>query len=414
LDKGFVKMRSFRYQIGVLTSLIMVAFSSEAGLTFTLIPPSSYNSRYYQNYEMRGVGKGYTQLLKERTAKKRDKDAFTQILQKRFPPIKSSNRRRKGYIFESVDTPLGGSFDFEQYFACVPYQICVLPYNVPSSNDFRVGGHARVSYHPEGNDPQTSNKSFWIQRVRSNHSLNPNRHGRNEDVVDQGMGSLLPYYSSTYNTFLDTSYREDATENHDWVAELYLAELQNPDPLFGRISAEPYKVKIFSGIQWGWKNRFIRDRNPLPVPIPRPIPLPIPEPLPVPVPHPIPVPPIVCNPSSGGGGCGRNFFNENSDQELLLFNSDAADDANISSNEVLEDEEWSYFDRDDTSWIGNEEVSFIGSDLPFWTEDEDLASFYNDGDSKSSTSVPESTSTLGLLALGAWGIVKALKIRKNK
>jgi hypothetical protein len=29
-------------------------------------------------------------------------------------------------------------------------------------------------------------------------------------------------------------------------------------------------------------------------------------------------------------------------------------------------------------------------------------------------STPESTSTLGLLALGAWGIVKALKIRKNK
>ncbi len=35
-------------------------------------------------------------------------------------------------------------------------------------------------------------------------------------------------------------------------------------------------------------------------------------------------------------------------------------------------------------------------------------------ESSPAQSVPESTSTLGLLALGAWGIVKALKIRKNK
>jgi hypothetical protein len=224
------------------------------------------------------------------------------------------------------------------------------------------------------------------------------------------MGSLLPYYGSTYSTFQDTSYREDATENHNWVAELYLAELQNPNTFFGTTSREPYKVKIFSGIQWGWKNRFIRDRNPLPVPIPLPIPLPIPKPVPLPV----PVPPIVCNPSSGGGGCGRNFSNENSNQELLLFNSDAVDDTNISSDDVLEDDEWSYFDSGDTSWIEDEEVSFIGNDLPFWTEDEDLASFYNDDGSESPASVPESTSTLGLLALSAWGIIKAMKIRLEK
>jgi len=37
---------------------------------------------------------------------------------------------------------------------------------------------------------------------------------------------------------------------------------------------------------------------------------------------------------------------------------------------------------------------------------------YNDSESPVST--PESTSALGLLALGAWGIIKAMKIRLEK
>ncbi|MEH1794096.1 PEP-CTERM sorting domain-containing protein [Nostoc sp.] len=51
-----------------------------------------------------------------------------------------------------------------------------------------------------------------------------------------------------------------------------------------------------------------------------------------------------------------------------------------------------------------------------WTSDEEpiLDENQEEDNSESAVSVPESTSALGLLALGAWGIMKAMKIRLEK
>ncbi|MEH1767438.1 PEP-CTERM sorting domain-containing protein [Nostoc sp.] len=51
-----------------------------------------------------------------------------------------------------------------------------------------------------------------------------------------------------------------------------------------------------------------------------------------------------------------------------------------------------------------------------WASDEEpiLDENQEEDNSESPVSVPESTSALGLLALGVWGIMKAMKIRLEK
>jgi len=72
-----------------------------------------------------------------------------------------------------------------------------------------------------------------------------------------------------------------------------------------------------------------------------------------------------------------------------------------------DNQEISYFDPNDTEWLAEyREMSYFDpNDTEWWT---------NNKFSGSPVSTPESTSVLGLLALGAWGIIKAMKIRLEK
>jgi hypothetical protein len=123
---------------------------------------------------------------------------------------------------------------------------------------------------------------------------------------------------------------------------------------------------------------------------------------------PPPLPPTSCN---GGGGCARTntnriFDNESVDQDLSSFNGNDANDPQY--------QDLSFFNLDGTPWTEDQEQSDYNVEDANWNDDEDVLHFQNYDNSKSPVSVPESTPALGLLALGAWGIIKAIKIRLEK
>lgn len=181
------------------------------------------------------------------------------------------------WTFNRADNDLKGSFDILHYYACGTQTDCGAERTAPVRGV--VGAFFDLKYNPQSEDP-VGETVHWIQRVVSNHSLNPDIHGNREDIIDVATGHTAdPYYDSTTSFadsdfFVDRPGRIDPQENHDWFAELYLVQ-----------ETAPQTATIYNGVRWGWKNQVIRRRSRDPFPIRIPIPeLPrIPE---------IPIPPI--------------------------------------------------------------------------------------------------------------------------
>lgn len=203
-------------------------------------------------------------------------------------------------------------------------------------------------------------------------------------------------------------------------------------------------VTIYNGVRWGWQYRFIPDRNPIliprpvPFPIPRPIPIPIVSPVPSPTPTPAPTPtPPPCSGGSGGGGCARNFTARTADWEVPLLSSEDVDAATISNDafeesevansiedtltssssseyfNFFEDLEQGFFDSNENDEFQYREWSFFdlnGNRL----DDTFMSSDLSDDDSEPPKSVPEPTTTLGLLALGVLGVAQKLLKKINQ
>ncbi|MEG4292348.1 PEP-CTERM sorting domain-containing protein [Microcoleus sp. D2B6] len=114
--------------------------------------------------------------------------------------------------------------------------------------------------------PTEKHKLHWIQRVVNNHAIIPRLGGGTEDLgygtmdnkIDiPSIGQLDPFYDTIgyllnltrEDYFKDIPTRNAITKDHEWFAELYLAEVKYPDN-------KPQEVTIYNGIKWGWKNKF--------------------------------------------------------------------------------------------------------------------------------------------------------------
>ncbi|MEH1903338.1 MAG: hypothetical protein V7L04_18465 [Nostoc sp.] len=323
----------------------------------------------------------------------------------------------QGWKFESANRDLEGFFDIKTYYACAFREPCGGPTDVgpegnnperPSRLTTGVGAVFGLKYNPRGSDPTPLNNNLhWIQVVRSNRTFLP--------FVDNSDKFNNPYYDTSTNSpwlagsdfFIDRPYFFSPASpgiRNFFTADLYLVEE------LGRIGSQK-RVKIYNGIRWGWKNvpGEIRDQNPClskssnsgncpPSP---------------------PPPPPSCNGGSGGGGCiyqvedDNNLSSSNSNDTNWTEDQDISD-FNIDDTNWTEDQDTSDFNIDDTNWTEEQFLSNFNIDGTSWNGDQEVLPSDEYDNPESPTSVPESTSALVLFALGAWGIVKALKIRFNK
>ena len=252
-----------------------------------------------------------------------------------------SNKYPGRWEFRRAENDLQGSFNLLNYYICGPQTTdCGAEIGIPASGG--VGAMFDLRYYPAllpPGDPipdptGLTRRVQWIQRVYSNHSLNPDQHGSIENVLDIDIGQTTPYYTGPagngigippYRFFADRSYRVDPVESHFWDAELYLAE-ETQD-----LITRKRTVTIYNGIKWGWRNNS-RQKS-------------------------------TCNGSSGGGGC---------------FTVTAAN----------------------TNAVANREIP--------------LSDFDSGDPNQLPQRVPEPTTILGLLALGAAGTIQMLKNRFTK
>ncbi|WP_256871809.1 hypothetical protein [Nostoc sp. TCL26-01] len=331
-----------------------------------------------------------------------------------FLKMLNNDVRWQGWNFISSDKNLYGNFEIFNYYACSVQTLCAKEEPNPN-NHIRggVGTYIDIKYNSQKTDPKPGQgKIHWIQRVVNNHSIyNENQvhtdegtHGLRYDGLDVPIWmNVNPYYdtlgTANESSFRDKSYRKDAKNSHFWVGELYLVE-----------EIAPKTVKIYNGIRWGWLNRVYRRKNPVPFPIPIPE-IPKFEPIPIPIPK-IPEH-LVCHPGSGGGGCNRT-------QTDGIFDNDSIENINQEiSYDNIDQTNWTEdfdFDINDPDWIEVQNPSFLELENWDWTSDEEpiLDENQQEDNSESPVSTPETTSALGLLALGAWGIIKAMKIRFDK
>lgn len=317
-----------------------------------------------------------------------------------FLKMLNNDIRWRGWDFISSNKNLYGNFEISNYYGCGAQTICAKEKPKIAIRG-GVGAYIDIKYNPKKTDPKPGRgKIQWIQRVVNNHTIYDERqstsgeglHGVRYDGIDIPIfQNANPYYRGGNEFYsFDRPYRTDPKNPHFWFAELYLVE-----------EIAPKTVKIYNGIRWGWINRVYRRRNDIcpakslsnscsPPP-----------------------PPPPCNASSGGGGC-------NGTQTDGIFDSKYGNQENLYSTidetNLIEEQEQPLFDISDPDWIEVQDPSFLEFENWDWTSDQELILDENqeEDNAESPVSTPESTSVLGLFALGAWGIIKAMKIRLEK
>ncbi|MBD2485115.1 PEP-CTERM sorting domain-containing protein [Planktothrix sp. FACHB-1365] len=176
-----------------------------------------------------------------------------------------SNMYPGRWEFRRAENDLQGSFNLLNYYICGPQTTdCGAEIQDPFSGG--VGGMLELLYYPvllPPGDPipdptGVTRRVQWIQRVYSNHSLEPDdQHGLIENILDIDLGQTTPYYTGhagngfgipPYRFFGDVPYRIDPAESHFWDAELYLAEEMQD------LVTRKRTVTIYNGIKWGWRN----------------------------------------------------------------------------------------------------------------------------------------------------------------
>jgi hypothetical protein len=346
------------YSIVGFASALIIALTSEASFAFSIIPASpgatsegGWRPRsVYAIENLEGITEVDTRLWTDPLPL----GATNEFYQSLNLWSLTSELGFFGWNFKPAQQDLKGSFEIVAYQACGFQEACGGLTPIMPINRRGIGSAFYLKYNPSLSDPQPEqSKLFWIQRVKTTDKFFP--------FIDNRGRRSSPYYGvdgqAGENYFTDRPYRYGdrlAKRSIIWNAQLHLVQETTP------ASSRKREVTIYNGIRWGWRNTVRRVCPP--------------EIQGCTTPPPPPPPP--CNPSSGGGGCNLRTATVSQDeyQKVLLF------------------------DTDNTNFL----------------EDESTLLLDNYDDSKSSTSIPESTSALGLLALGAWGIVKALKIRFNK
>ena len=100
----------------------------------------------------------------------------------------------------------------------------------------------------------------WIQRVKNMEASD--RKGGSTNFVDVPFFQTNPFYDLQFNPplmsglFKDEPYNYDVVRKHTFDAELYLAEVSDPNN-----STQPQEVRIYNGVSWGWRNSGTSPRN---------------------------------------------------------------------------------------------------------------------------------------------------------
>lgn len=409
-------MQAKHYSVVLLTSTLLIAFTSQPSRAFRVFhtpQPRDYSAEsFFPN------GKGITTLdvvnpdtvlLTHPFGLYESRPYIHQITRGGTDGLLNDLQlyKNEGWTFQK-GRDLRGSFNVRRLFACGigGGPVLTLPTvcgteRIGGTSTAGIGATLELDYRPSGNkkssDPKPGiNNLYWIQRVITNYP--PGSLGVHQSYIDNRTGqtnATYPYFGrgsqiGSDGYFGDRPYRlTDLNRNYYWIAELYLAETDK---------SNSQKVTIYNGVRWGWLYQYIQNNDSCQNKSSSGD---------CPPPPPPPPPPDPCNGGSGGGGCYRTAATDYSDyREPSAFDSNDANEPQYNYLSLLnfddvsstEDQETSGFDFDDTNWI----------------KDQELPPSDKYDDSKSPASVPESTSALGLLALGAWGIVKALKIKKNK
>src|SRR5262249_31419333 len=104
------------------------------------------------------------------------------------------------------------------------------------------------------NTPPAAGTPHWIQVIADNHALS-GAHGTPDNKIDINGTATTPYYDNSFaadgSNFLDSPLRNDPTNSHWWIADLYL--VTGP--------ATPGQVTIYDGVAYGWANIFVSAAN---------------------------------------------------------------------------------------------------------------------------------------------------------
>ncbi|MBW4509412.1 MAG: hypothetical protein KME64_23240 [Scytonematopsis contorta HA4267-MV1] len=202
-------------------------------LVYTNLFPSSPNYQPIANYKTNVGNDGIlTRDFLTKIAPPNTRSKFWRALNSSYPV---------GWDFRRSGTPVYGDFLIDEYKVCPPFSDCA-----SLSTTGSVGAKLNLAYRPNFTfSPNTrqpdpdSGRVRWIQWVRSNHPVN-GRHGDKESIIDIDITSTgrfpydpgTPFYYSKVESFNrqtpyrfdDAPARTDIGWNHDWIAELYLAE----------------------------------------------------------------------------------------------------------------------------------------------------------------------------------------------
>lgn len=381
-------MQAKQYPLFLLTSTFLIALTSQPSAAFTIVQTPRIKDYYAISDFQNGTGITTLDVVDPNAVTLTPLDLY--ISQPFIHEIKRGGTdgllndlqlyENEGWTFNKGRN-LRGSFNVGRLSACGLTTKCGS--NKLGFTTNAIGATLELNYRPsqrgKNSDPSpNTNNLYWIQRLVTNYPSPPPQPGVYQSYIDnrdrnKGANATYPYYSQgvpigANGYFGDRPVRRDfLNRNYYWTAELYLAEANK---------SNPQNVTIYNGVSWGWLYRYIPKPPYCPVSTSS-------ECSP-------PPPPPPCNSGSGGGGCNRASANDYTDY------TDYQEPSTFDINDTSENEpQYQY-------------LSFLNfNDISSSEEDE-----YNDSESPVST--PESTSALGLLALGAWGIIKAIKIRLEK
>ncbi|MFM2063992.1 MAG: hypothetical protein RLZZ507_3663 [Cyanobacteriota bacterium] len=388
-------MLSRQYSLVLFASTLIVALTNETGAAFTIIPSNPSDVEFYREQSFAQVSP--------------NRDAITVIDKSLwYNPLRrggtlsfntalnlwslGSQQGLFGWEFQRAKNDLKGSFEILTYQACNLGDGCggaSTPIEDIGTGVFRgVGSLFHLKYHPEEGDPQPGQgKLHWIQVVQANYGRGnpgvPFVYGI--PFVDNGGRKDTPYYDypgyrfAGEDFFMDRAYAagiNNARRNTYFTAQLFLVE-ETTLP-----GSQKRTATIYNGIRWGWKNKVSRRSCPA-------------KSLSK---NCSPPPPPVCTGGSGGGGCNKTTATNyvNYQDEISPFDLDNVND--------LEYNYLSFLDFNEIAWNSDKE--------DYWYDDNEYAD-WNEDNSESPTSVPESTSTLGLLLLSAFVFIKSLTITKD-
>ena len=224
-----------QYPIIFLTTTALLALTGQSSLAFSITPNQPGAGTYVpsEEYNLPPDRQGVTFLSPFSVTKIQPNSDSTKKLDDLLKAgFGATGTIDTGWTFTFAND-LAGSFNITQYVAV--------------GKPTEVGANFRLEYKPMGSDPTPAAKELhWIQRVVDNHSITGN-HGDKEDVIDRKATVKSPFYDASWawpeGTFGDKPRREPQN-NHNWLGEVYLAEL-----------TAPKTVTIYNGVQWGWKNQ---------------------------------------------------------------------------------------------------------------------------------------------------------------